>query len=299
MVFRFTARKIFLTYPQCPLEKQEALNILTSKLPVEQHCVAQETHEDGNKHLHILLIFTHKYNTTNERAFDLNEHHPNIQRPRSQTAVHKYCHKEDESPLCTIEEKNKVWVDAVRATDEESFRAILREGAPREYIINKQQLDCYIKHTFKSKETYQPTYTRFKDLPLQMLAWIPIRNDRQKTLVINSPARYGKTEWARSLGPHVYLQGVVQYDKLCNIPTDTAYIIFDDLYTTDFTWLKPYIGCQREITITGKYRVARQIAWGYPLIILTNTEFWKKWAPEEQVYFNDNTIYINLIQKLY
>ena len=120
-MFRLNATKVFLTYPQCPLSKEEALQLLQQKHPVEEYCIAQETHEDGGKHLHILLKFSRKVNYKEEDCLDLQTYHPNIQRPRSEKHVHKYCHKEDKDPLCTITQNGQVWRDALSQSTEEGF----------------------------------------------------------------------------------------------------------------------------------------------------------------------------------
>ena len=87
--FRFYAKNVFLTYPQCPCPKELLLEKLQSLL--ELQCkpyyilVAKERHQDGNPHLHAMVQCTNKIQTTNPRFFDLldsngHTYHPNIEK---------------------------------------------------------------------------------------------------------------------------------------------------------------------------------------------------------------------------
>lgn len=220
MVFRFTARKAFLTYPQCSLSKEEALQQLQSKHPIKDYCIAREQHEDGHFHLHILLHFERKVNYSDNSCFDIHTFHPNIQTPRSDTHVHNYCHKEDENPLCTIKRKSK-WEDVLTCTSANACREKIKDVAPRDYVIFNKSIESYISTTFKQENAYNSEYTTFI-LPTELMEWKPT-GVRKRTLVVLSPAKYGKTEWARSLGCHQYHCGQLNYDLAS---TDAEYAIF-------------------------------------------------------------------------
>lgn len=43
--FRLSSRQLFLTYPKCSLEKEDALLMLKEKVPVQDYIVAQEKHK--------------------------------------------------------------------------------------------------------------------------------------------------------------------------------------------------------------------------------------------------------------
>ena len=51
MGFRLAARHFFLTYPQCPIPQDTALDQLKEKGTIENYIVAQEDHQDGHKHI--------------------------------------------------------------------------------------------------------------------------------------------------------------------------------------------------------------------------------------------------------
>lgn len=63
--FRLNSKILFLTYPQCPIRKGEALEQLTRLLPIEKACIGEEKHEDGSPHLHAYIKLTRKVNIKN------------------------------------------------------------------------------------------------------------------------------------------------------------------------------------------------------------------------------------------
>lgn len=79
MTFRFQARYVLLTYPQCgDLDPFRIVNLL-SELGGE--CIiGRENHEDGGTHLHAFCDFEKKFRSRNARIFDIDSHHPNIQK---------------------------------------------------------------------------------------------------------------------------------------------------------------------------------------------------------------------------
>lgn len=87
----------FLTYPQCPLRKEDLLEQLLDKLsgglrPV--YCVvAQEKHDDGSPHIHALVVYPSVRRIRSCRAFDWDGYHANIQPARSIADVDGYVRK--------------------------------------------------------------------------------------------------------------------------------------------------------------------------------------------------------------
>jgi len=73
-------------------------------------------------------------------------------------------------------------------------------------------------------------------------------------LIIVSPSRYGKTQWARSITPN---QGYLCTEwNPKKIKGDCEVMIFDDVPMSELLpknrW-KPFFGMQEEFEITGKY----------------------------------------------
>lgn len=87
------AKGWFLTYPKCPIKKEDALTLFsTSGLPeIAEYVIAEEEHEDGTPHLHCFLKFVRRIRFS--KKFDLLEYHGNYQIAKSWRAVEKYCKK--------------------------------------------------------------------------------------------------------------------------------------------------------------------------------------------------------------
>lgn len=83
MTFRFKSKSLFLTYPQCDTPLETFFEKLKSKFGenIEKGVCSQETHQDGNKHLHAAIAMKKAIQTTNSRFFDdlvVPPKHPNI-----------------------------------------------------------------------------------------------------------------------------------------------------------------------------------------------------------------------------
>lgn len=118
---RWNFKNFFLTYPRCPVSKEEALNQLqrlsdpvsrSEANPIIFAMVAQELHQDGTPHLHVILSFSRAKNIKDPRFFDLNQtsdlnnnnsttlkFHANIQGVKKMKSSISYLRKQDKSPL--------------------------------------------------------------------------------------------------------------------------------------------------------------------------------------------------------
>jgi len=97
------------------------------------------------------------------------------------------------------------------------------------------------------------------------------RPNRPKSLVLVSRSRFGKTEWARSLGSHAFNRGAWDAEVF---KYSYDYIVLDDF---DFSYmktrevmLKAFFGCQGAVKITGKYIKTFTINTACPVICLMN-----------------------------
>lgn len=84
----------FLTYPKCPISKEDALTILRTnfKQEIVEYVVSEEKHEDGEPHLHAFIKFDKKVKFS--KKFDLLEYHGHYESAKSWRAVQKYCMKD-------------------------------------------------------------------------------------------------------------------------------------------------------------------------------------------------------------
>jgi len=108
--FQLNSQKLFLTYPRCPLKKEEvmvALKAIFKSLDasVESLCVAEEQHQlDGDdqlgqggttgRHIHALVLLSSTLRIRNARFADIDGYHGRYQAVRSVKAVAKYIQKD-------------------------------------------------------------------------------------------------------------------------------------------------------------------------------------------------------------
>jgi len=90
---RYQAMGWFLTYPQCDLSPQEALECLKKlPYPIKDYIIAKEEHKDGSPHLHAFIRYHKKVDWTPTR-WNLYNYHGDYQGAKSWNAVMKYCTK--------------------------------------------------------------------------------------------------------------------------------------------------------------------------------------------------------------
>jgi len=308
--FRYNARKVFLTYPRCDLSMQDMLEGLASIRPYQQHCISQENHADGGRHLHVLLQYSTPINTTNERYFDVQGYHPNITKPRDVKDVLKYI-KKDGNFLEDWPVKRGYAEILSEATDKENFMSLMRENQPKDFVLNQERIEYYADKYYERppspyQQIFEPQPWR---LPSQINDWVSTEFpkqgillyynlDRPKSLWICGPSRSGKTAWARSLGRHIYWGGMSNLDVW---DPEASYLVIDDIKWEFVPQKKSLFGAQREFTLTDKYRKKRRIKWGKPCIYLFNPEDspMSELSGDELSWYNENTVLVILVNKLY
>lgn len=308
MPFRLQTNRVFLTYPQATCTKQglfDFLSTLTSTgdeqgIPVARCLVAQEPHEEGGIHFHCYIEFNRRIDVRNERLFDFEENHPNIQKVRSKENVITYCTKNDEEPLAnfTWREVSTTFLDKLRAgiaagksvndiVDDaltEDPKAIRFYSNATAYVVartnaSRVHLPKYDLSTFSLSETDRARMDNFIDAVQSEPAG---GRENLRGMWFVGPSRFGKTSLARSLGKHWYMQCAWSVDNLDDNPQ--LYGVLDDL-----AWrggldrsYKALLGAQTDITLTDKYRAKKTFKFGHLVIVCSNelpdfTEEEKNW----------------------
>lgn len=95
---RMQGKNFFLTYPQCPLMKEEMASELSHKADIVYLLIARELHQDGQPHLHVLLSSKDKLRISNANFFDVLGYHGNYQTARKTDDVRQYIMKSDQDP---------------------------------------------------------------------------------------------------------------------------------------------------------------------------------------------------------
>lgn len=227
--FRFNSKRAFLTYPQCNEEHDNLYNSINGQYPIKYAVIAQELHEDGNKHLHAAIEFTKKLDITNEKAFDIKSFHPNIQSPKKWLAVIQYCKKDNNfkeyGTTSTGTNQQYICCYALAKqgfSEEEYFSKCLKERIPFQFAQHAWSL---IQRDSTSSTLLESTV--FTGLVQEnLLEWTPLIG---KSNMLLGPSGIGKTTIAMRKAPKPCLW-VTHMDTLKEFKKDFhKSIIFDDM----------------------------------------------------------------------
>jgi len=89
------------------------------------------------------------------------------------------------------------------------------------------------------------------------------------SLCVVGASRFGKTQWARSLGLAMYFCGLF---NLGDWDDEALFAIFDDIDIRFFPHWRQFLGAQERIVITDKYHRKETKDWGKPCIWLCNRD---------------------------
>jgi len=120
-------------------------------------------------------------------------------------------------------------------------------------------------------------------------------------------SRLGKTEFARSIGRHIYMEGIwnlAVWDK------EAEYLLLDDVpFKKLGAQRKGIWGAQKEIGVTGKWQRDRNIKWGKPMIFCCNADnFYRDLmnerggsylSPSELDWYDANSLVVHIDRKMY
>nr|QHD57844.1 replication initiation protein/replication associated protein [Horsegram yellow mosaic virus] len=298
--FAINAKNYFLTYPRCPLTKEDTLEqLLALSTPVNKKFIriCRELHENGEPHLHVLLQFEGKFHTRNQRFFDLvsstrsTHFHPNIQAAQSCSDVKQYMEKDGDvldhgtfqidgrSARGGKQSANDAYAEALNCGSKSQALDILKEKAPKDYILQFHNLNCNLNKIFISPiQAYVSPYSidTFNRVPDYISSWASenvrdpaARPERPISIVIEGDSRTGKTMWARALGPHNYLCGHLDLnDKIFS--NEAWYNVIDDVDPHYLKHFKEFMGAQRDWQSNVKYGKPTHIKGGIPTIFLCN-----------------------------
>lgn len=306
--FRCNARQFFLTYPQALVDHNDLYNHLSN---LEVHgdkpgliLVAKEKHKDGNDHYHVYLKFNEKKDVKNEKLFDCFGLHPNIQSVRSVKAVLKYVIKDD-NYLANFEPEIKLPLSKIleRSNDEKSFMELCLKYHDFKFAAAFGNIMAWYRKQQKIKIVSDPMFPldSFKISNINLLTAINSvichtkDGRRTKSIWLSGQSRYGKSGLARSLGTHCYMQNLWNVD---NLTDDGEYLVLDDISWDAWKYqYKSLLGCQSDVTFTGKYRAPKTIKYNMPCVVCTNTL--PPFTLDELDWLNLNCIFIEIENRLY
>jgi hypothetical protein len=315
MPFRFAARHVFLTYAQAAaIPSKDELFLFLQSARTDRCVVSKEIHADGGVHYHALVRYRSKLDTTNERFWDLEGVHPNIVRPRKIEDCFNYVTKDgdfvnqgwnfDRVPI------QEVVVAAAENPDfshEQALRHIIATTGDQGLKMFGH-IESYLTLLKKPARSFQ-NLRAFPDEFNTTQHWadevwgfignllVPPggREDGVYSLWFYGPSRLGKTQLARSLGRHWYMQGMWNVESYCD---DAEYGVLDDI-----TWdslkvsYKALLGWQRDITVTDKYRKKCNYTHGKGVIVLSNEL--PAFSLEEYEWLRKNVHFVQFTEKVW
>lgn len=175
--FAFDGSHVFLTYPQCPLERTQLRDFFLGLAPGCKYFISRELHDDGNPHLHAYVHFGGRRRFVGADCFDVEGYHPNIQKPRSARNVIAYCAKADTEPLVSKELDDlstRDWGGILdQCTSKDEFLSLVRQRFPRDYVLSLERLLYFCEWRFTREETTYSGRTRdqFRE-PLTLTEWV-------------------------------------------------------------------------------------------------------------------------------
>ncbi|KAK9990270.1 hypothetical protein SO802_025255 [Lithocarpus litseifolius] len=193
----------------------------SSSVPPKYIRVAQETHQDGNLHLHCLIQFEGKYQCTNNRFFNLlstsrsGHFHPNIQGARSSTDVNTYISKHGDfiewgnfqidgrsARGCTTA-IGDAYAEALNSTNKEAALRVIKEKDPKNYVLQFHNINANLDRIFVPvEEPFQSKWDPLSfNVPNDMKQWAEdnvlidaaARPTRPISLILEGESRLGKT----------------------------------------------------------------------------------------------------------
>jgi len=265
--FRLEAKKFFLTFPQNTTAKETALENIKLRLPKYLWVmIAQEVHQDGEKHLHIGIEFCEKLRTRNADFFDcIAGKHGNYQTMKDARGTIKYLRKEDADPLVdgtvpSIDDKKGQKGNAVAAmvSAGSSLKQIF-DSEPGYFLSNKRKIEELAGwiNQLKYLEAIVPFPGRFfyssSDLgTAEIVSWLngnlipscPPRPLKSKQLYIQGPASYFKTSLIVLLEKWFRVYWVPMDEEFYDYYDDSNYdlIVFDEFkLQKKLQWLNKFI----------------------------------------------------------
>lgn len=219
--FRISAKRILLTYSQVnqQLTKQDLLNHILTKHKVERYIVAEEQHQDGGKHFHVLLESKTKFNIRHAQDLDIPYkdifYHGNYQVARQYKTVGKYIAKnnnyitnysnfhdgefvsmeEDILHIVTDKGMEKAKHHYLNNYAEHALRGLSIHNATR-YLNSVHEILSEDKSN-ASKEKNFPLKLKDFTIPVDLQTWMA--QGFQPTLLLFGEGGTGKTAFCKAL----------------------------------------------------------------------------------------------------
>lgn len=309
-IMRLQAKNWLLTFPQCSVTKEEALEKLlnTQKTPpfsVQGAIVAQETHADGNHHLHIAIFLEKKIRIRDQTYWDfIVSKHGNYQTMKSVKGSIAYLKKEDQTPLIygnvpDTSKESRVSKSDIAANMIKSGSSLsdVAEELPGFFLLNQSKIlsfkaFCMNQLDMKSKKKLKSPimYTGEDNNTLNLVEWLngnlfKERRFKQKQLYISGPKDIGKTSLLLKLNDYLRIYEMPLLEDFYDLYDDDRYdlVVLDEFRGQKFIqflnlWAQG--GLPLSVRIKGGQTLKRK---NLPFIICSNYELFSVYKNAEKI----------------
>lgn len=222
MPFKFDSQHFFLTYPQSDFENEQLINALKLIADIEWLRVCRERHEDGNWHSHAVGKFKRRFQSRNERVFDVSGRHPKVEPVRSIQRALDYVSKDgDYADFGTVPVKQakRDWANVLEAAKGDEVEWLR--------VVHEERMGPHVAKRLRELSTSAAVdLAEYDNRPIgPSLCFVP----REFTsMLIVGPPGVGKTGWAMLHMPRPCLL-VKHIDTLRQFrPGYHVSILFDD-----------------------------------------------------------------------
>lgn len=228
MPFKFDAQVAFLTYPQSDIDFDELVNGLKLIADIAWARVCREQHEDGNYHNHVVVKFSRRVQSRNQRVFDIGGRHPNIQPVRSIKRALAYVTKDGQfRDFGTVPDGSgtktaaEIFELARNAEEHDYWVAAAEARIPYQYAAKFRQLahssDAETITDYSGNIEWERVDLQITPLPAHL------------SIVLVGASGIGKTSWVKRVCPKPALW-VRHMDVLRNFRAEYhKCIVFDDM----------------------------------------------------------------------
>lgn len=186
--FRINAKNFFLTYPQSnELSNEKIRDFFTTKGAIS-YTISREQHRDGNYHHHALIEFGQPFSSRDERIFDIEGFHPNIQTARNMRNVRDYVKKAG-NYISSQQDDTRTgkYEKLLGSTSREEFWGLAKREFARDVVLNYERLEYTAEKLFG--ETRNPYVSPFQGDPVltsELEQWI--NEEFRKVCVVSMAA---------------------------------------------------------------------------------------------------------------
>lgn len=239
MNFQINSKTLFLTYPECPLSPNDALEKFQKiflSTNIDKYVIAREKHKNGNDHLHCFIQLVSQYRSRNPKFADLDGYHGNYQGCRSSKNVLKYCTKDDnfisnfDVGEALSKGKSKKEILGKRILEGEDLDEIVQEHP--ELIFGYKRLKEDIEEFKASSSRKDRSFDVPGEVPNPWGKTLPVETDNKKChyWLFSTVPNKGKTTGV--IMPLIRDHGAVLYDPQASyheVTEFTSCIVIDEL----------------------------------------------------------------------